>query len=481
MRTLIQGGWIIGCNGAEHRLLEDGVIVYEDDRIVHVGKSYSGHVDEIINAKGKIVSPGFIDTHFHAETPISNFAFTLDEPYKLTFGNPNIPFAPTRDKMGMRKVSEENFKTVATLSFCSLLKSGCTTVLEMGAGRDSLVDLVGELGLRAYLGPSFRSAEDYVSDDGTPYLKDWDQERGFKGLDRAVDFINKYDGAHHGRVRGVLNPAQVDFCTPELLRAVREKAREVKVAVSIHAGQRIYEFHEIIRRYNKTPVGYLKSVGLLGPDLIIAHSRMVSGHRWTAYSGDEDVQMLAETGTSIAHCPYVAAKTSCFLDSFKRFRDIGVNVTLGTDTWPLDIINEMRWSSLVDKIIETDTGATTALNVYSAATLCGAKALRRSDIGKLIVGAKADIIIIDLNNLRFPAIADPIKALVYAGTCDDVETVIVDGKKLVEKKRIVGVDEKALIKKVNVVAKEEWAKVPEWDWARRTIDDIGPQSLKKLK
>ena len=454
--------------------------MYEDDRIVHVGKSYSGQVDDRIDAKGKIVSPGFIDTHFHAETPILNFAFTLDEPFRLTFGNPNIPFAPTQAKMGMRKTSEENFKTLATHSLCSLLKSGCTTVLEMGAGKDCLVDLVGELGLRAYLGPGFRSAEDYVGDDGTPYLKDWNQERGFKGLDNAVGFIKRHEGAHHGRVRGVLNPAQVDFCTPELLRAVREKADEMKVPVSIHAGQRVYEFHEIIRRYNKTPMAYLKSVGLLGPDLIVAHSRIVSGHRWTAYSGDEDVQMLAETEASIAHCPYVAAKTSCFLDSFKRFRDIGVNVALGTDTWPLDIINEMRWASLIDKIVETDAGASTALNSYDAATLGGAKALRRNDVGRLSAGTKADILIIDTCSLRFPAIADPIKALVYAGTCDDVETVIVDGRKLVEDGKIIGLDEKALIKSVNKVAREEWAKVPEWDWAGRTIYDIGPPSLKKM-
>jgi len=481
MTTLIQGGWVIGNDGNEHRLIDNGVVVFDGNKIIHVGKSYSGQVDNYIDARGKIISPGFIDTHFHAQTPIMNSAFTIDVDYKLTFGNPNIPYAPTKEKAKFMALSDENFRSAAEYSLCSLLKSGCTTVLEMGAGRDILVELVGKLGLRAYLGPGFRSAEDYTGEDGTFYNKEWDEERGLKGLEDAVEFIKKYDGLYDGRVKGILNPMQVDFCTPTLLKEVRLMANKIGVLISIHAGQRIYEFQEIIRKYKKTPIGYLESTGLLGPDLIIAHCMMVSGHDWTAYSGDDDIEALARAKTSVAHCPLVAARTSCFLKSFNRYLRAGINVSIGTDTWPLDIISEMRYASIIGKIIDGNSGSATSAQVFNSATIGGATALRRQDLGKLAKGSKADIVIIRTDSFRFTPIADPIKSLVNAGTLDDVETVIVDGNKVVEDGKVLAVDEVSLRSRVLKAAEEEWAKVPQWDWASRSIYDIGPLSFKPVE
>jgi len=481
LTTLIQGGWVIGSNGTEHRLVEDGVVVFEENEIIHVGKSYSGPVDETINANGKIIAPGFINMHCHVGTPLNSEALNIDEDCKLTFGNPNIPFLPIKDKLGQKRRSDEEFRMVAQFSLCALLKSGCTTIVDMGEGRASLAELVGALGLRAYLGPGFRSAETYTGEDGTYYNKDWNEERGFEGLERAKAFVQEYDGIHDGRVTGLLIPMQVDNCTPKLLKAVRKTASEMNVRIGIHAGQRIFEFQEILRKYKNTPIGFLNDIGFLGSDVVIGHALMVSGHPWTAYPGDSDIETLAKTGASVAHCPLVAARTSVPLYSFGRYLRGGVNMTLGTDTWPLDIISEMRWASIIGKLMDGDRSAASSLDVFNAATLNAAKALGRYDIGRLVKGAKADIIILNVNNFRYAPIADPIKSLVNAGTCDDVETVIVAGKKLIENKMLIDVNEEAVMKNAKKVAEEEWAKIPDWDWAQRSKHEIGPPSLKTLE
>ena len=123
---------------------------------------------------------------------------------------------------------------------------------------------------------------------------------------------------------------------------------------------------------------------------------------------------MAERGATVAHCPVVYARRNRILGSFARYRELGINVGLGTDTFPQDMIEEMRWAALGCKWIDRDANRGTARDVFNAATLGGARALGRSDIGRLAPGAKADIIIVDLHRLHSGPVDDPIKTLVYA-------------------------------------------------------------------
>jgi cytosine/adenosine deaminase-related metal-dependent hydrolase len=478
LTTLIQGGYIIANDGSRHILILDGVVVYDTDKVIHIGKSYNGPVDERIDAKGKIVAPGFINTHCHMGTPVNSEAYVIDTDQRLVFGNPNIPLAPVKSKLALKALPEDVFLKVAEFTLSALLKSGCTTIVEMGAGRDSLAELVGKMGLRAYLGPGYRSAETYTGDDGTLYNKDWDEERGLKGLDNAKKFVEKIDGSFDGRVKGMLIPMQADTCTPRLFKETRRAANEMGVLIGTHVSQRIMEFQEILHKYKKTPIEFLNSVELLGPDTLVGHALFVSGHYGTAYPGNKDIEVLAKTGTTVAHCPLVSARTGWALQSFSKYLEAGVNMTIGTDTWPLDIISEMRWASIFGKIVERDRSASSSIDVYNATTLSAAKGLGRKDIGQLRIGGKADIIILDVNNFRYAPIADPVKSLVNAGTCDDVDTVIVAGKKLVQEKSLVDVEEERLMHDVRQIARDLWDKVPETDWANRTIYEIGPRALK---
>jgi cytosine/adenosine deaminase-related metal-dependent hydrolase len=480
LTTLIQGGFIIANNGSEHRLLENGVVVFQDDTIIHVGKSYTGRVDRKIDARGKIVSPGFINSHFHIGAPLDNSTFAVDaDGFQAAFQNPNIVIGTgleTADTM-----SEDKFRAVAQWSLCALLKSGCTTVVELGSLKESLVNLVGEAGLRAYLGPYFSNALPYTGKDGSYYNKDWSDERGVKGLERGQQFIEKHDGAFDGRIRSLLCPMVVGWCTPDLLQETKKVASEMNSGIAIHVASRIFDFQDILRKYHKTPIGLLDSLNFLGPEVLIVHALQVTGHSWSAYPGDSDLYSLAKAG-GVCNCPLVYARfTGTGWESYNRYKNAGINIVLGTDTWPLDLIHEMRVASLVGKIKDGDRTVASSVDVYNAITVNGAKALRRNDLGKLRKGAKADIVIIDVDNFRWAPIADPIKSLVHSGTMDDIDTVIVDGKTLVEKKQLIGIDEKKIMRNVREVAREIWAKVPERDWLGRGIYDFGPMSIKPFK
>jgi cytosine/adenosine deaminase-related metal-dependent hydrolase len=245
-------------------------------------------------------------------------------------------------------------------------------------------------------------------------------------------------------------PYQLDACTPELLAEAKQTACDLGVPVHLHAAQSLSEFHDCLHRHGKTPVQLLDSVGFLDERTILTHLLYTSLHEASGSPrGDaSDLHIVASSGATVAHCPVVYARRNRILASFDRYRDQGINVGLGTDTFPQDMIEEMRWAALGCKWIDRDANRGTARNVFNAATLGGAQALGRSDIGRLAPGAKADIIIVDLHNLHTGPVDDPIKTLVYAAAGGDVETVIVDGRTVLVGGKAPGIDEAALLRSV---------------------------------
>jgi cytosine/adenosine deaminase-related metal-dependent hydrolase len=183
---------------------------------------------------------------------------------------------------------------------------------------------------------------------------------------------------------------------------------------------------------------------------------------------------MADTGTSVSHCPFKYAKFGILMESFDRYLAGGVTVSLGTDTFPMDMINEMRTASLANRFAEGDYLAGSYRDVFNAATLGGAKALGRDDLGRLCAGAKADLLVVDLAKTEYGAVFDPIKALVEYGSGRDIERVIIDGKTVVENGLFLGVDEAELLSKVQAEAEMIWAKIPEWDVLGRRAEEISP-------
>ncbi len=477
MRTLLEGGDIVAYADGGHRLLRDGALVFEDDRVVFVGRQFRGAVDRRIGVAGRLVIPGLINLHCHADTEAGG-RLIADVGRRDYFqaGFLNYFAAPKGAKaLGAR----EDRTRGARFALVEMLKSGCTTVVPIGGADEEMVETIGALGIRAYVSPAYKSGS-YVLDAGGALTYEWNEEAGRQGLEQAKEFIRKHGGAHGDRIRGMLFPYQVDTCSPELLRATRQAANELGVGIEIHAGQNLLEFHEILRRHRRTPVEFLDDVGLLGPDAIIGHCMISTAHHLAALPAGHDLEILARTGTTVAHCPLVFARRGNALESVHRFRAAGVNVGLGTDTYPRDLVSEMRWASLLCKVVEHDFTLATAGDALTIATLGGARALRRDDLGRLAPGAKADIVVVDLRKLRIGPYRDPIKALVNCAVMDDVAQVFVDGRSVVESGRVVGVDEAKLLADAQAEAERLWKTVPEWHWEKLTADELSPLAFPEL-
>jgi len=478
MKTLIQSGYVVGFNGNEHEIIQDGVVVFENDRISFVGKQYSDPVDKKIEAKGCLVSPGFIDTHFHSG--INAGDYLLNEPDKPDFFASNYLAhgAPTRE--GARHAHLKDVDIGQRFSFVHILKSGATTTLEIGgpgANPEPYVEMVGEVGIRCYTGPSYKNVNFFHDCEGRLEY-DWNDERGSEGLKKAIVFAKKFNGACDGRMSTMLFPGHVDSCTPELLKETRRAARELGVRVQIHTTINLIEFHTVMRRYRCTPVELLHRIGFLDPEVSLSHCIFTSGHSWLAYPYGDDLKIIADSGASVAHSPLKYLKLGIAMESFDRYLKAGINVGIGTDTFPKDIISEMRYAALVSRLAEKSFIAGHPRDVFNAATLGGAKLIGRDDLGRLQKGAKADITIVNLKDIGFGAVRDPIKALVETGTSRDVRTVIVDGETLVDNGKYLRLNEEELIEKVQVKGDEIWQSVPKWHWTGKGVDEVLPPAFK---
>jgi 5-methylthioadenosine/S-adenosylhomocysteine deaminase len=341
-------------------------------------------------------------------------------------------------------------------------------------GPGPFTKLVGDMGLRAYLGPAFRSAG-YVF-DGSRAMWDWNEAQGLAMLDRAVAYVKEYDGAYNGRIRAMLYPGQMDTCTPDLLKQARRWADELNVPMQFHAAMNLREFHKILEEHGKTPIELLDSIGFLKPRTGLGHCVFHNGHSWCHYPYGDDLKRLADNGVTVVHAPYKYAKMGIMLESFERYRARGVNIAIGTDTYPQDVIHEMRWAALVCRMADQSFRVGRPQDVFDAATLGGARYLGRDDLGRLAPGAKADIIVVNLQQVYYGAVHDPIKSLIELGSGRDVETVIVDGQSLIEGGKAMQIDEAALLAETQAEAERLAHAIPTWHWTGKPLDEIAPPS-----
>ncbi|MBM3303310.1 MAG: hypothetical protein FJY85_25610, partial [Deltaproteobacteria bacterium] len=225
MKTMIQGGYIVGFDGKGHWIIPDGVVVFADDRIIQVGKSYDGQVDQTIDAKGKLVGPGFINIHAWA---IIDVPLRLDSSWAVLA----VSKAYAVDGEGELDLVGEDLQTSALFGLASLLKGGSTTsvtITGMAPSRwespkeqaEVLAKTAGELGARAYISHQYRSGVKYRTREGAIRYH-WNEDAGRDGLARAIQFAEKFEGSYDDRIRTMLFPYQLDTCSAELLQETKK-------------------------------------------------------------------------------------------------------------------------------------------------------------------------------------------------------------------------------------------------------------------
>src|SRR3954454_984342 len=238
--TLYRAGWIVAHQDGEHRILRDGCLLVDGDRITHVGPSYDEPVDRTVDLPDRIVTPGFINTHSHLdESPI-------DKSVQEDVGNRQfwltglIEILPTE----MAGLDDDGARACVDYSLIELARTGTTTVVQMGGLEEYVADAIEASGLRGYVAPMYRSGR-WFTPDGRRVEYAWDADDGHAGFADALGFVERMRGRAEGRVQALLAPAQVDTCSEALLRASRAAADDLQVPISLHASQGVWEFNEM--------------------------------------------------------------------------------------------------------------------------------------------------------------------------------------------------------------------------------------------
>lgn len=486
MRTRITARFVVGYEGGDHVVYRDGEVVYEDDRIVHVGHGFEGSVDRTIEAGDAVVSPGFVDLNALAD---------VDHGVLDTFQGPELALGLQWSEEYVLNRRHELFspddeRFQRRYALIQLLLNGITTAMPIAAETyrawcetyEQLADvaqIAGDLGLRMYLGPAYRSGVNVVRSDGSRDVL-WEHPRGEEGLQQAVRFARDFDGAFEGRIRGALLPCRIETVTLDLLRATKRQADELGCPVKLHAAQGLPELALMQRWHGKRSIELLGEIGFLGPNVAIPHVYYIGGRNGVEASGADELGLLRDTGTTVVHCPIPGARHARSLDTLEAYLEAGVNVAIGTDMFPPDIIRTLDYGSNLAKQRAGSQTAGAPADLFRAATLGGARMLGRDDLGRLAPGAKADITVVDLSGLRIGPIDDPIRTLLLHANGRDVRTVIVDGRTVVENGTIPGLDVAAMRRRAQAYFETYRAAYSERDYLRRPPEQLFPPTFRIL-
>lgn len=474
-RTRINARAIVAFQDGEHRILEHGCVVVEGSDIIHVGPDFDGQADITIEAGDRVVTPGFINSHTHlAGSPLDK-SFIEDRGRRQFSMSGLSEMLPARSQA----IDMEGQEACVDYSMAEIIRTGTTTVMEIGGIGEYTADAAEKAGLRAYIGNMYKSGR-WLTRDGRTMEYAWDEANGIAGFKKAVDLIERIDGRANGRIKGFLTPAQVDTCTEELLRMSREASDSMQVPLALHVSQSVFEFDEMVQRHGMTPVEWLESIDFLSEWNILGHCILLAGNSWVQFGGG-DLSILARHNASVAHCVWVFARRGIAMEAFPDYVDAGVNMTLGTDTSPQSMIEGLRWTAVIGKIMSRDTQRSTAADVFSAATLNGAKMLHREDLGRIATGAKADLLFWDAESLFMVPLRDPIKNIVYNAAAEDLKDVMIDGAWVQREGRVLNIDERAASKALQFAGERMWAEMGPGDWGGRGVDELAPQTFGRFR
>ncbi len=463
---------IVAWDGANrrHAYLMDGDLAFAGNAVTFVGRHYAGHADTTIDGHELMVMPGLIDIHSHPNTEPFYRGVREDHGVPAMFMSGLYERAIAfRPDLAVRQAGKQ-------VAYCEMLLSGVTTVADLSSNDEGWLDLAAQSGLRVFLAPGYASARWHM-DSGWQLKYRWDEAAGRRGLDAALRLIEQAVRHASGRLSGIVYPAQIDTCTPELLRDSFAAAQEHDLPLTVHCAQSVNEFQEMVGRHGKTPIQFARDLGLLAPRTILGHAIFLDEHSWVRWHTRTDLPALADTGTHVAHCPSPFGRYGQTLEDFGRYRAAGVNLGLGTDVAPHNLIEEMRLAVVLARVAARDIAAADTGAIFHAATVGGADALGRPDLGRLAPGMKADLVLVDIANVWMRPARDPLRSLVFTAADRAVQSVYVQGAKVMEHGRVLTMDHAGALAAVVEGQQRMLRDAPSRDWAGRAADAIVPPSL----
>lgn len=454
-----------------HAYQRDVDIVFEDNSLVHVGPGFNGTAETEIDGRQRMVMPGLVNIHAH---PGHEPAFRgvreehgVRGHYMSGLFERSQAFPPA--DAALRAACTE-------LACCELLRSGVTTIVDIGAPWAGWEDTLAKSGLRAYLAPGYASARWAMKNDHELQYA-WDEAAGSAAFARALTLIDSLAAHPSGRLAGIVSPMQIDTCTETLLRDSQAAAAQRKLPFTVHIAQGVSEVHEMIRRHGLTPVQWAAKIGLLDPATILGHAMFIDSHSWVNWHTRRDLPLLAESGCTVAHCPTPFARYGHLLENFGSYLKAGVRMGMGTDTSPHNFLEEMRKASTLARVAARDVHAVALADFLHAATVGGAQALGRPDLGRLAVGARADLVLVDLSVPDMQPARDPLRSLVFHAADRAVREVYVDGRQVLAEGKVLSLDAADAAARLSEGQARLLAGTAGRDYLRRSAEAISPLSL----
>ncbi|MBF0888793.1 MULTISPECIES: amidohydrolase family protein [Gluconobacter] len=460
---------------AGHVYAPDTDLVIENGRIVFAGPASElpdvyAALPVDVDGRDLMAMPGLVDVHSHPATePMSRGMF--DE-----LGSPGLFYSSLYEYMPVFRADAASKPDCARVAYSEMLLSGVTTVVDLSTPWAGWLDAASESGLRVCLGPMFRSAV-WKTTNGYTVDYSWSEDGGQRSMDEALETVDAAEAHASGRLSGMIVPAQIDTCSPEILKASFAVAEKRDLPWQTHAAQSIVEFQEITRRHGMTPVQWLDSLGVLSRRSIVGHAIFLDDHPSTPWHTKRDLDILASREAAVAHCATVFARRGYVLKDFGRYKRAGIRIGLGTDTYPHTMLDDLRLTAYLGRIQEQSPEAVSTRDVFDAATCVGASLLGRDDIGRLKTGGPADLVLVDLSHPMMRPSIDPVRSLIFSADDRAIHSVYVAGRKVVEKGRVLTMDYEGATARLVEEQARIVGSVAQRDRLGRSVDTLVPPTF----
>ena len=419
---LIKNAFILNKQKIQSLLIKNDLIAEISDEIDE------SNVDKIIDADGKILLPGFVNTHTHLSMTL--FRGLADDLSLDSWLNDHIwPMEAN--------LNGDYCYIGALLGAVELIKSGTTTFSDMYFYMEDVARAVDEAGIRAVLSYG-------MIDFG-------DAEKRQAEIKENMELFKNCNGMADGRIKVFFGPHSPYTASEELLIKVRELADEYNMGIHIHVSETQKEINDISAEKGMRPFEYLDKIGFLGPDVVAAHSVWLS---------DEEIEIIKKNDVKISHNPCSNMTPASGIAPVSKLIENDICVSIGTDGASsnnnLDLIEELKTASLLQKVSTLDPKVLTSDEAIEMGTIKGAEALGLdSQIGSIEVGKKADIILIDTDSANMVPDSTSLSSnIIYSANGSNVDTTICDGKVLMENKKLTVLDEQAIYDKARQAIKE---------------------------
>ena len=371
--------------------------------------------ENVIDGRGKFATPGLVNAHTHASmTLLRSYS---DDKALMDWLQKDI--WPIEDKMTRRDIYAG-----AALAAVEMIRSGTTAFADMyGPCMDEVAKVVDESGLRGVLSQGIIGVAN-----------------GDKKLADNVELYKNFNGAADGRITVMFGPHAIYTCPPDFLRKVADTAAKFNAQIHMHMNETQVEVTDSIKTYGKRPFEVVAETGLLELGMLAAHCVWLS---------DDEIKIMRDKKVRVAHNPGSNMKLASGICPVTKLLREGVTVALGTDGAAsnnnLDMLEEVRLSALLAKIDTLDPLAVPASQALQMATEFGAAAVGLSNVGRLEIGGKADIVLWDMRGVEWQPNYNPASLLVYSAQSAAADTVIVDGKILMQGRELKTLDEEKIL------------------------------------